>query len=84
VGHGLAGPAGPLRRALYHLEVEPAHRRRGVGRLLVAECLKQARAQAMDRLLVQTEESNGPALALYRNLGFQACGRSVLYRLPGS
>jgi ribosomal protein S18 acetylase RimI-like enzyme len=72
-----------IRRGMFRLEVDPSHRRRGIGRLLVVECLKHARSQLIDRFSIQTASSNTPALALYRAVGFSLVGESILYRLPG-
>ena len=70
-------------RGLFHFHVEPSHRRRGIGRLLLAECLKHARAQRVDRFCVQTNIVNLPARALYENAGFSQRSESFLYRLKG-
>ena len=71
------------RRGLFHFVVVPSHRRRGIGRLLLAECLKHARSQMVDRFCVQTSSTNDPALALYKGAGFSGSSESVLYRLKG-
>ncbi len=75
-GDGLA------RTGLYRLEVEPAHRRKGFGRLLVVEAMKFARGQLADCFCVQTASTNAPALALYRSLGFHQVETAHCYRLP--
>lgn len=83
IASGLTFNDGPARTGLIRLEVEPSHRRRGFGRLLLAECMRYARSQMADILCVQTATTNAPALGLYESLGFQAVGESTLYRLPG-
>jgi len=69
------------RYALTDLVVDPNYRRRGLARFLVVELIKYARLQYIDRLCVQTDSSNQPALALYRALGFEQVETSRLYRL---
>lgn len=77
-GDGLA------RTGLYRLEVEPAHRRKGLGRLLVVEAMRHARSQLTDRFCVQTASTNTPALNLYGSLGFQQVEEATFYRLPAA
>ena len=67
-------------RGMFHLDVDPGHRRRGLGRLLLSECLKHARSQMIDRFCVQTMSTNVPALALYRATGFSTLSEAILYR----
>lgn len=76
------GRDGRTRAGLIAFDVEPARRRTGYGRLLVAEILRHARSQLIEVLSVQTGAANGPALALYESAGFDRVGTSTLYRLP--
>ncbi len=63
--------------ALRDLFVSPGHRGQGVGRALVSRVRDDARAAGAPRLLLQTEEENTVALALYRSLGFTESGGYV-------
>ncbi len=76
-GDGLA------RLGLIDLEVDPGLRRKGFGRFLVAEILRQARNEMVPRVAVQTAATNAPALALYESLGFEPVETSILYRKTG-
>lgn len=78
VGHG----RGRGRTGLIALEVEPADRRRGYGRHLVAEVLRYCREQSGGVVAVQTNSANSPALALYQSLGFMTVETATLFRLP--
>jgi ribosomal protein S18 acetylase RimI-like enzyme len=71
------------RLGLVDMEVPPQHRRKGYGRHLVGEILRQAREAMLQAVTVQTSETNIPALALYESLGFQRVETATLYRLPG-
>jgi ribosomal-protein-alanine N-acetyltransferase len=63
---GVSGSTGYLQR----LAVEPARRRRGVARALVADALWWMARRDADRALVNTSITNEPAIALYRAAGF--------------
>lgn len=73
---------GRSRTGLIDLEVDPGSRQKGFGRHLVAEILRQVRAQNTDILTVQTSSENAPARALYASLGFEPVDTATLYRLP--
>lgn len=69
----------PDEAEILNLAVAPAHRRRGLARLLL-ERVALARPVA---LYLEVRESNQAALSLYRALGFVACGRRPgYYRSP--
>lgn len=75
---GRAGPRGYLQR----LAVDPASQRRGLASALVADALLWLRRWGAKEVLVNTQEHNDPALALYESLGFrvQQEGLAVLRR----
>ncbi|MCL3836370.1 GNAT family N-acetyltransferase [Aeromicrobium duanguangcaii] len=52
------------------VEVDPAHRRRGLARRIVETSLAWAAAHGADKAYLQTLRGNEPALALYRPDGF--------------
>jgi ribosomal protein S18 acetylase RimI-like enzyme len=74
---------GRSRIGLIDLEVNPAFRRKGFGRFLISEILRQARNDMVALVEVQTGQANAPALALYQSLHFDPVETAVLYRLPG-
>ena len=47
-----------------------AYRGRGLGRRLAVETIAAARRAGIERVELEVFASNGPAIALYRNLGF--------------
>jgi len=55
--------------------VDPAFRRRGVGRRLVEAGRSWAREREAKTLAVQVTENNGPAIGVYAKLGFVDTGR---------
>lgn len=72
--------------ASYHvadlgLMVAAGHRRRGVGSALMREAEKWARGAGVRKLELHVFPHNGPAIALYRKLGFNREGyRRAHYR----
>jgi ribosomal protein S18 acetylase RimI-like enzyme len=74
---------GRSRTGVFGVEVHPAHRRRGLGRFLLAAIAREARRQFADRLTIQTPETNTAALGLYAGAGFARAETATLYRKPG-
>ena len=65
------------------LAIDPAFQRRGIGRLLLAQFIGDAKARGAIRLLLEMRRGN-PAEALYRRAGFVPIGvRPNYYRLLG-
>lgn len=60
----------PDQAGMRMLAVVPGARRRGVGRALVAECVRRTRAAGRTRLLLHTVEAMVDARRLYVALGF--------------
>jgi ribosomal-protein-alanine N-acetyltransferase len=56
------------------LAVAPRARRRGIATALVLACVDAARGAGAEAVFLEAAVDNGPALALYRRLGFAAAG----------
>lgn len=80
-GYAVWGRAGAI-AYLQRLAVAPDAQRRGVGTSLVHDGLDWARRRRVDHVLVNTQEDNDTALALYERVGFrrQDHGLAVLTR----
>ncbi len=63
----LRGPAG----VLHDLVVDPAHRRQGVGRMLLEATLAWLNARAAPRVVLWTAERNEAAQRLFASVGFR-------------
>ena len=59
--------------------VDPAHRRRGLGRVLLTDLLLAA---GPDRVLLDVRTDNTAALRLYEDMGFARIGRRRRYYQP--
>jgi ribosomal-protein-alanine N-acetyltransferase len=65
------------------LAVAPPERRRGAARALLAHALADGAARGARVAHLELRTSNGPALALYRGLGFAVVGRRTRYYADG-
>jgi ribosomal protein S18 acetylase RimI-like enzyme len=63
----LRGPAG----ALYDIVVDPAHRREGLGRMLLDATLEALKARGLPRVVLSTAERNESARRLFASAGFR-------------
>ena len=60
---------------LHALEVRPAHRRRGIGTILLQAAANWAASQGAERLSLAVTERNTGARALYARLGMEVVGQ---------
>ncbi len=81
-GHGLVGTSwitfDGRRFHLHHVGVDPAFRRRGIGRLLSEESIRVARESGV-QIKLEVHRSNEAAIALYRSLDFKYLGDYDVY-----
>ena len=56
---------------IHHISVEPAYRRKGVGRALASQAVKALRRLEADRITVGYWTFNEPSRALFASLGFE-------------
>lgn len=79
VGYAVTGRAG-RRGFVQRLAVDPAFEGGGRGRALILDGLTWLRRRGVERVVVNTQEANARALALYEQLGFhrQHAGLAVL------
>jgi ribosomal-protein-alanine N-acetyltransferase len=90
-GRGSAGPVGFVLARLAAGEAEiltvavaRSHRRLGLGWQLMDAVLRQLHAERAEALFLEVDETNAPAIALYRRLGFREVGkRPSYYQTPG-
>jgi ribosomal-protein-alanine N-acetyltransferase len=65
------------------IAVAPRHRRRGVGRLLLEESLRQLYRDGASKVHLEVEDSNHSAITLYRRLEFHESARREGYYAEG-
>jgi len=61
------------------IAVRPNARRKGVGRQLMEAAARQARKMGATAMFLEVGETNAPARALYKGLGFAEAGRRKNY-----
>jgi ribosomal protein S18 acetylase RimI-like enzyme len=76
----LRGPAG----VVYDLVVDPAHRRQGIGRMLLDATLEILKARGAPRVVLSTAERNGPAQHLFDRAGFRRTMIEMTRELDGN
>ena len=57
--------------------VDPAMRRKGVGRALAARLLQEAKAMHVDRVDLEVLPVNETATAFWKSVGFRTAGRTI-------
>jgi len=67
------------RLVLWFLYIDPAWRRRGVGRTLLAEVEAHGRSVGATHVWLETSNVNVPGVAAYERLGYSLCGADRLY-----
>jgi ribosomal-protein-alanine N-acetyltransferase len=66
------------------IAIDPAHRGRGLSRNMLLTHLGHLAGRGVERVFLEVEENNQPALRLYQQTGFAAVGRRErYYRQPG-
>jgi ribosomal protein S18 acetylase RimI-like enzyme len=66
--------------SLHGLRTLESVRGKGLARTLIAAFGREAIAMGFDRCFLQVEETNAPAIRLYRQLGFQTAWRYHYWR----
>ena len=86
VGNRKAGPAGFVLARLaagegeiLTIAVARAQRRRGLGRDMMEAVLRELHAERAEALFLEVDETNTPAITLYRRLGFREVARRPAY-----
>ncbi len=57
--------------------VDPAMRRKGVGRALATRLLDEAKAMRVERIDLEVTPTNATAAAFWKSMGFRTAGRTV-------
>ena len=69
---------------LTYLSIHPTFKRRGLGKKLINEILKQCKSFAIEKVLLEVSEKNLAALNFYHSFGFETVGIRKRYYRDGS
>jgi ribosomal protein S18 acetylase RimI-like enzyme len=64
---------------IHHLIVAPPHRRRGIGKALLARAMEDGRKQGMVKTMLAVQSKNHPAINFLQHHGFSFCGYNERY-----
>ena len=70
VGVALCGHDG-RRGHIYHLAVDPAYQRRGLGKRLLDECLESLRRTGVKRVIIMVADNNPRGRSFWRRCGWE-------------
>ena len=62
---------GPTEFELAKMAVSPDYRGRGIGKILMQACIASARAAGKQQIFLESNTGLGPAISLYRSVGFE-------------
>jgi ribosomal-protein-alanine N-acetyltransferase len=79
---GLLAPRGAKEADIQTIAVAPEARRRGLGRVLMASLLNEARRRGAREVFLEVRADNPNAEALYASLGFERLGVRAGYYQP--
>jgi ribosomal-protein-alanine N-acetyltransferase len=83
--HGfLIARAASAEAEILTLAVDPAHRRQGLARALLAATIAKLRLAGITQLFLEVESGNAAAEGLYRGFGAQSVGRRPAYYEHGA
>ncbi len=63
------------------IAIHPKHQRKGLGKFLFSDLIKRSRSIQKNHIHLEVKDSNGPAKAFYKSMGFKTAGiRSNFYK----
>ena len=69
---------------LTYLSIHPKYKRRGLGKKLLKEILKQCKILSIEKILLEVSENNLAAINFYHSFGFKTIGIRKSYYKDGS
>ncbi len=66
------------------LGVNPLHQRKGLGTLILSNIIYKAKLHGINKIILEVKETNEPAKALYKDLGFNIAGHRSQFYSDGS
>ena len=66
------------------IAVDPKYQRRGLGKFLLSEIINRQRSLKTNQILLEVKETNEPAKAFYKSMGFKMIGNRTNFYKDGS
>ena len=66
------------------IAVDPKHQRRGLGKLLLSELINRQSSLKTNHILLEVKDTNEPAKALYKSMGFKMVRNRTNFYKDGS
>ena len=66
------------------IAVHPTHQRKGLGRFLLSDLISRSRSLQTNQVHLEVRDTNEPAKAFYKSMGFKTIGNRSNYYKDGS
>ena len=66
------------------IAIYPIHQRKGLGKLLISDLIKRSKSLRTNHIHLEVKETNQPAKAFYKSLGFKVVGKRPNFYKDGS
>ena len=64
--------------------VNPIHQRKGLGKFLLSDLIKRSRSLRTNQIHLEVKETNEPAKALYKSMGFKTINKRTNFYKDGT
>ena len=66
------------------IAVDPIHQRKGLGKFLLSELIKRSKSLKTNHLHLEVKDTNEPAKAFYKSMGFKTVGNRFNFYKDGT
>ena len=66
------------------IAVDPIHQRKGLGKFLMSDLIKRSNSLATNQIYLEVKDTNEPAKAFYKSMGFKNVGNRPNFYKDGS
>jgi len=66
------------------IAVHPTHQRKGLGRILILDLIKRSKPLIINQIYLEVKDTNEPAKAFYKSIGFKSVGNRPNFYKDGS
>ena len=66
------------------IAVNPIHQRKGLGKFLMSDLIKRSNSLSTNQIYLEVKDTNEPAKAFYKSMGFKIVGNRTSFYKDGS